>query len=189
METLAAADESKGQRPLRINVTTSSSPQPLSPGASPTMSNHTTPRVMFTTPPPFSSPQSGSPLLLTSRVKPIYPQLSGSSGPASPATIPPVSDHNHPIHEFSPARSPLKGPAKARTDTDGNNNPALSTENRASRCSHQASRSKDMSPAREKMSLTAKSSLQKIVSMVLRPPYHSGKIDKDQYTDINCNVL
>ena len=194
VETSAAADESKGQRPLRVNVTNRSSPQPSSPGASPTASNHATPRAMSTTPPPYSSPRSGSPLLLTSRVEPIYPQLNSPPGPASPSTVTTDVNHNPPMHDFSPNQSPVKSPTKATTDTHEFPHHVHHADNRASRPSHQTSpytsppRSKDTSPAREKMSLTAKSSLQKVVSAALRPPYHNGKIDKDQYTYINRKV-
>ena len=191
VETSAAADETKGQRPLRINITSRSSPQPSSPDASPTASNHASPRAMSTTPPPFASPRSGSPMLLTSRVEPLYPPVNGSPRPSSPNTIASAVDNNH---DFSPTQTPIKAPEKGSPETNGHRDHIKPPSGRVSRLPIQISpdtsspRSLDTSPAREKMSLNAKSSLQKIVSSALRPHYHGNKIDKDQYTDINRNV-
>ena len=191
VETSAAADEAKGQQPLRIDITNRPSPQPSSPDASPTASNHATPRAVSTTPPPFASPRSGSPMLLTSRVEPIYPLLNVSPHPSSPIATASNFDHDQ---DFSPTQSPIKGPAKGSLDTNDHHDHPKLPDARVSRLPLQASpknsppRSLNTSPAREKMSLNAKSSLQKIVSAALRPHYHSNKIDKDQYTDINRNV-
>lgn len=81
VESSTAPDETKGQtRSSMLNTTGHSSPQVSSPGASPTTSNHASPRALSASPPPF---RPGSPFFLTSRVEPIFP--------------PP---------EFSPERSP-----------------------------------------------------------------------------------
>ena len=204
VETSAAADETKGQRPLRINVTNRSSPQPSSPGASPTASNHATPRAMSTTPPPTASPRAGSPMLLTSRVEPMYPALPSSSRSQSPSRAAPavasILENDPQANDFSPTHSPRK---------TSNNHHAADT-NASTLVTHSsphnsssppppppATHSKDLvsattttttTPARDSLSLTAKSSLQKIVSAALRPYYHSNKIDKDQYTEINRKV-
>ena len=164
--TSSAPDETKGSSHyLTQSVTNHSSPQPSSPGASPTSSNHASPRARSTTPPPSLSTRPGSPLGLTSKVEPIFP--------------PP---------EFSPTRSPLDTSLAYRLPHDSQ---LISRERRVSRHRHQGSSpptSKDTSPARVNMPLSLKSDLQKMVTAALKPFYHSNAVSKDQYTDINRNV-
>ena len=73
IETSTTVDDKKGLgRTLQNIATNHSSPQPSSPGASPTASNHATPRAGSTTPPPMAATRPSSPLSLTSKVEPIF---------------------------------------------------------------------------------------------------------------------
>lgn len=169
VESSAAPDETKGQtRPSLLTITGHSSPQISSPGASPTTSNHASPRALSTTPPPFPSTRPASPFSLTSKVEPIFP--------------PP---------EFSPIRSPSEPPPAHRTFNDSRYS---MRDARPSRPSTQISpgssppRSEDTSPSRINMSLEAKSDVQRMVSAALKPHYKSNTVSKDQYTDINRNI-
>ncbi|KAK4692369.1 hypothetical protein P7C71_g4818, partial [Lecanoromycetidae sp. Uapishka_2] len=165
IETSSAPDETKGSSHYPTqSATNHSSPQPSSPGASPTNSNYGTPRARSTTPPPSLSTRPGSPLGLTSKVEPIFP--------------PP---------EFSPTRSPLEPTLSYRP----HDSQKVHQERRVSRTPKQGSSppgSKDTSPARANMPLSLKSDLQKMVTVALKPYYHSNAVSKDQYTDINRNV-
>ncbi|KAL8943518.1 MAG: hypothetical protein Q9216_001053 [Gyalolechia sp. 2 TL-2023] len=167
VESSAASDEPVGQnRPSTLSLAGLSSPQQLSPGASPTASNHASPRALSTTPPPSLSPRSGSPLSLTSKVEPVFP--------------PP---------EFSPARSP---PDNHRTIPEWRRN--QSNELYHPRPRYQSSlrssppRSDENSPPRPNMSLEAKEGVQKMVASALKPHWHRSEISKDQFTDINRSV-
>lgn len=169
VESSAAPDETKGQtRPLLLSTTGHSSPQVLSPGASPTTSNYASPRALSTTPPPYSSTRPGSPFSLTSKVEPIFP--------------PP---------EFSPARSPSEPSLTHRPLPESRQ---IGKDVRQSRSRTQISpgsnspRSEDTSPSRINMSLSAKSDIQKMVSAALKPHYKSNAVSKDQFTDINRNI-
>lgn len=164
IETSSAPDETKGQSRWSMqSATNHSSPQPSSPGASPTTSNHATPRARSTSPPPSLSTRPGSPLSLTSKVEPIYP--------------PP---------EFSPERSP----DSTFTYRPSNGSRQSIKDRRQSRPVNQGSspptRSNDTSPSRN-MPLSTKSDLQKMVTAALKP-YYPNEVSKDQYTDINRNV-
>ncbi|MCJ1480706.1 hypothetical protein MMC06_000861 [Schaereria dolodes] len=173
VESSAAPDESKGQhRPsalLNIVPTDHSSPRLSSPGASPTASNHPSPRPISTTPPPSLLTRPGSPIPLTSKVEPIYP-----------------------LPEFSPSRSPPLESALQHHQAvvslplilDRRRSRALAQSSPAS----SPTRSEDTSPSRINMSLSAKSDVQKMVKDALRPHYHSNNVSKDQYTNINRSV-
>lgn len=160
----AAPEETKGTtRPLLFAATGHSSPYLSSPGASPTTSNHPTPRALSTTPPPSLSTRPGSPSSLTSKVEPTFPPT-----------------------EFSPVRSPPlaphRTPAELRVDirqsrSREHNSPGLSSP-----------RSEEISPNRMNMSLSAKLNAQKMVSAALQPYYRGNSISKDQYTDVNRSV-
>lgn len=166
IETSSAPEESKAARFSMQSATGHSSPQPSSPGASPTTSNHASPRARSLTPPLSLSTRPGSPILLTSKVEPIYP--------------PP---------EFSPVRSPPDSNLAYRPSSIESQQTLK--DRRQSRPLQQGSsppRSLDTSPTRANMSLSTKSDLQKMVSTSLKPYYHSNTISKDQYTDINRNV-
>lgn len=169
VESSAAPDETKGQtRPSLYANTGHPSPQISSPGASPTTSNHASPRALSTTPPPFLSTRPASPFSLTSKVEPIFP--------------PP---------EFSPVRSPSEVTMAYRAFPDSRQVPK---EIRQARSRHHISpgssppRSEETSPSRISMSLEAKSDVQKMVSAALKPHYKSNSVSKDQYTDINRNI-
>ncbi|KAI9809419.1 MAG: hypothetical protein M1827_006855 [Pycnora praestabilis] len=168
VETSAAPEET-GSR-YRASVSNMSpvdhsSPQMSSPGASPTTSNHPTPRALSTTPPPFSANRPGSPVPLTSKVEPIFP-----------------------APEFSPSRSPQVESTRLSRDQNGHHNYTSYTLNQSSPYSSSPTRSKETSPTRANMSLSAKSDIQKVVSASLKPHYHKGEVSKDEYTDINRNV-
>ncbi len=159
-----APDETKSQAHYSMQYATNhSSPQPSSPGLSPTSSNHATPRARSATPPPSLITRPGSPLSLTSKVEPIYPpsEFSLEKSPVeSYLAYRPTSD----------ARQSIKDRRLSRPITQGSNLP----------------RSNDTSPTRN-MPLSTKSDLQKMVTAALKPHY-PHEISKDQYTDINRNV-
>lgn len=169
VESSAAPDETKGQtRPSFLNITGHSSPQISSPGASPTTSNHASPRALSTTPPPFSSTRPASPFSLTSKVEPIFPppEYSPIRSPSEPS----------PAHRtFDELRYPTRDPRPSRPRT--RMSPGSSPP-----------RSEDTSPSRVNMSLEAKSDVQKMVSAALKPHYKSNTVSKDQYTDINRSI-
>ena len=160
IETSNTPDEPKG--PIRLSippVTTHTSPQPSSPGASPTTSDHASPRARSTTPPPSLSTRPGSPFSLTSKVEPIFP--------------PP---------EFSPNRSPPEAPLVHRSKPESRRQP------RSIQLSSSPPTSRDTSPNRANMPFSTKADLQKMVSTALKPHYQSNIVSKDQYTDINRYV-
>lgn len=173
VESSAAPDERKGQtRPILTlsNTVPSgySSPRYSSPGASPTTSNHPTPRPTSTTPPPSLFARPGSPIPLTSKIEPIYP-----------------------LPEFSPERSP---PSDSCLPHRPSRPPRQSHDARQSRsvlkqvrCSSPL-RSEDASPSRVSMSLSTKSNIQKMVKDALKSPYKNKELSKDEYTEINRNV-
>ena len=165
IETLNTPDEIKAAPYSTHTTTGQSSPYLSSPAASPTSSNHATPRARSLTPPPSLSTLPGSPLSLTSKVEPIYP--------------PP---------EFSPVRSP---PDIALAHRPSDDSKHRSNDQRASRKLNSKpsdTRSQDSSPTRTTMSLSTKADLQKMVTTALKPHYHKNTVSKDQYTDINRNV-
>lgn len=167
VESSTAPEESVGQgRPTISSVAGHSSPLQSSPGASPTASNHASPRALSTTPPPSISPRSASPLFLTSKVEPVFP--------------PP---------EFSPARSP---PDSHRTIPEWRRNQSNELHHPRPRYQHSlrssSPRSDEHSPARANMSLEAKEGVQKMVSSALKPHWHRSEISKNQFTEINRNV-
>ena len=147
------------------SVTGHSSPQPSSPGVSPTTSNHPSPRARSTTPPPSVATRPGSPFSLTSKVEPIYP----------PA-------------EFSPARSPIDTTFAHRPHHEKRPTIKSRRQSRPPVQSSGAPRSEDTSPTRTTMPLSTKTDLQRMVSTALSPHYQSNTVSKDQYTDINRNV-
>ncbi|KAI4212097.1 MAG: hypothetical protein LQ351_005127 [Letrouitia transgressa] len=167
VESSTTPDESNGQHRLSLlPVADYASPRYSSPGASPTGSNHASPRALSATPPPSISPRPGSPLSLTSCVEPIFP-----------------------APEFSPASSPTE-PHRAAPEIQrqiGGWRESRS-QHRASPESRPQPRADDVSPSRLGMSFTAKTDLQKMVATALKPHYHSQTVNKDQYTDINRTV-
>lgn len=165
IETSSAPDETKAARYATQTTTGHSSPYLSSPGASPTSSNHATPRARSLTPPPSLSTLPGSPLSLTSKVEPIFP--------------PP---------QFSPVRSPPDSSSAHRPPDDTRQR---SKEHRQSRRLNQGSSphtSQETSPTRAVMPLSIKADLQKMVTTALKPYYHNNTVSKDQYTDINRNI-
>ncbi|KAI9713662.1 MAG: hypothetical protein M1812_006634 [Candelaria pacifica] len=138
-----------------------------SPVVSPTTSNHASPRALSATPPPFPT-RPGSPIPLTSKVEPIFPTPEFSPS-WSPATTSPQTRQSNIV---PPSHRPHRRPSRS-----GKTSPDTSPP-----------RSSETSPTRAKMSLSAKSDIQKMVSTALKPHYHTGKVSKDQYTDINRNI-
>ena len=141
------------------------SPQYSSPAASPTASNHPSPRALSASPPPMGNGRPGSPVPLTSKIEPLYP----------------------PAPDFS------SEPEQTLTSRQRHRNSKSQTRvgrwaaESANSSSPPRSRSEDNSPTRA-MSLTAKENLQKLVKNALKGPYKNGEVTKDQYTDINRNV-
>ncbi|KZF21535.1 hypothetical protein L228DRAFT_155238 [Xylona heveae TC161] len=144
------------------------SPRISSPGASPTGSNHPSPRALSATPPPFPNTRPGSPLPLTSKIEPVF-----IPAEFSPPRLPPL-DGSGSNHETSTDRS--RGKVRPSRPAPASSPPSS------------PSRSKDGSPTRPAISLSAKADLQKMVSAALKPHYHKNEISKDQFTDINRNI-
>ena len=173
VESSAAPEESKGQTRLQLTLPNAipsdhSSPRYSSPGASPTASNHPSPRALSTTPPPLLCGRAGSEVPLTSNVEPIYP-----------------------APEFSPERSPPLEPLPHRPHCAS----VLSnTDTRRSRRSlngyidSSPPRSHEVSPTRANMPLSAKEDIQKLVKDALKVPYKNKEVSKEQYTEINRTV-
>ena len=158
IETSTAPDETK--TPARLSTQPNhGSSQPSSPGASPTTSNHASPRARSTTPPPSTSPRPVSPFSLTSKVEPVFPQP-----------------------EYSPNSSPVDASLVHRSKAEQKRQP------RPAQQGSSPARSEDTSPTRNNMPFSTKADLQKMVSTALKPHYQSNVISKDQYTDINRNV-
>ncbi|MCJ1411326.1 hypothetical protein MMC19_005414 [Ptychographa xylographoides] len=95
VESSAAPEEGKGKTRHLPNLSyiipsDHSSPRYSSPGASPTSSNHPTPRALSATPPPSLSARPGSPIPLSSKVEPIYPlpEFSPERSPPSDSPLP-----------------------------------------------------------------------------------------------------
>ena len=161
----SSAPEGVQTNPTMQIVTGQSSPQPSSPGVSPTTSNHPSPRARSTTPQPSVGTRPGSPFSLTSKVEPIYP----------PA-------------EFSPTRSPTDISLVHRPHNESRQSDKSRRRSRPPIQTSSPPRSKDTSPARAAMPLSTKTDLQKMVSTALTPHYQSNAVSKDQFTDINRNV-
>ena len=172
VESSAAPDESKGQARSPIMSTVPldhASPLNPSPGASPSTSNHPSPRALSTTPPPSFITRPGSPTPLTSKVEPIYPPL-----------------------DFSPQRSPPSPCLLSQRPIDGAEMCMRSRQQLRSGLPISSDsgnlQAEETSPSRTKMSLTAKSDIQKMVKDALKTPYANQTISKDEYTDINRSV-
>ena len=169
VESSEAPEEGKGQvRPLSILANTSpsgySSPDYASPGASPTASNHATPRALSITPPPSVYVRPGSPIPLSSMVEPIYP-LPGFPHESDPS-LPVLSSHG-PSYPYDAQRS------RSVLQPIHHSSPP---------------RSEEASPSRIHMPLSTKSDIQKLVKDALRSPYKNNELTKDQYTEINRHV-
>ena len=173
VESSAAPEESKGQNRLQLTMpyaihSDHSSPRYSSPGASPTASNHPSPRPLSTTPPPLFSGRAGSEVPLTSNVEPIY------SAP-----------------EFFPERSPLLEPLPHRPNRASL---PFACDSRRSRPSLQGisdsspPQSHEATPTRANMPLSAKEDIQKLVKDALKVPYKNKEVSKEQYTEINRTV-
>ena len=158
IETATSSDDTK--TPARIfHQPNHVSPQDSSPGASPTSSNYASPRPRSITPPPSTSPRPGSPVGLTSRIEPIFPQP-----------------------EYSPSSSPVDASLAHRSKVE------QKRQTRPMLQSSSPARAEDTSPTRNNMPFSTKADLQKMVSTALKPHYQSNVISKDQYTDINRNI-
>lgn len=163
----AAPDETKGQtRPFLFAATAHSLSHLSSPGASPTTSNHASPRGLSTTPPPSLSTRPGSPSSLTFKIEPTFPPTE-----FSPVRSPPLAPHP------APAQLPQTIVDIRQSRPREHNSPGSSSP-----------RSEEISPNRMNMSLSAKLNAQKMVSSALQPHYRGNAISKDQYTDINRRV-
>ncbi|KAK2753253.1 hypothetical protein FQN54_007944 [Arachnomyces sp. PD_36] len=148
------------------------SPGPSSPALSPLPSNHSSPRLSATTPPPHARALSPTPL--TSTIEPIFP---------SP--------------EFSPSCSPLVDTSTCTharcirirgRELNEERERIRARRAQASSISPSRHRSDEASPTRAGLSLSAKSEVQQMVKMALKPHYRDQVVDKDQYTDINRRI-
>lgn len=146
-------------------ITGHSSPQPSSPGTSPTTSNYPSPCARSTTPPPSVAPRPGSPFSLTSKVEPVYPPV-----------------------DFSPILSPTDATLAHRPHNEMRHSTKARRRSRPTLQRSSPPRSEDISPTRATIPLSTKTDIQRMVSTALTPHYQSNIVSKDQYTDINRNV-
>ncbi|EED22816.1 PHD and RING finger domain protein, putative [Talaromyces stipitatus ATCC 10500] len=142
---------------------------PSSPSLSPASSNRSSPRLSSRSPPPHSRIRAVSPIQLS-------PSIDSPSSPSSPSP---------PSPEFSPSASP----AQSQTDnSDFQRQPDSSHRDPRRQRRAEGIRSSDVSPSRLSLSLSAKSSIQKLVSSELKPYYRRKVISKDDYTNINRTI-
>ncbi|KAI9845258.1 MAG: hypothetical protein M1837_005014 [Sclerophora amabilis] len=136
-----------------------------SPGSSPTTSNYSSPRAMSTTPPPPPpANRPMSPLSLTSKVEPVFPQRSFSPSSSSLPT--------------TPSSRAAKAKSKSRSHEGSRSRPRTRTASH-----HGSSNSPESSPERAR-----KADIQKMVKSALSPYYHNQGMAKDDYTNINRNI-
>lgn len=133
---------------------------PSSPSLSPASSSRSSPRLSSRSPPPHSRIRAVSPIQLSPSI----------DSPSSPSP------------EFSPTVSPAQSP----TDT-------FELRRRRHHDLHrqhqtEGIRSNDVSPSRLSLSLSAKTSIQKLVGSELKPYYRRKLITKDDYTNINRTI-
>ncbi|KAJ5102213.1 hypothetical protein NUU61_004435 [Penicillium alfredii] len=142
-------------------------PWPSSPSISPASSNHSSPRLSSTTPPPFARSRPISPINLNSPAElsspPFSPEVSSSGNPTTP-----------------------NGTTEDSMTRRDSGRPRWRIPGRAVHASH--SRSPDTSPQRTGPSLAVKSDIQKMVGAALKPHYKKKTLSKDQYTDINRTI-
>ncbi|KAE8375868.1 hypothetical protein BDV26DRAFT_267004 [Aspergillus bertholletiae] len=145
---------------VSVAATDHATPGPSSPSISPVPSNHSSPLLSSTTPPPHP------------RSRPISPlQLSTPTNPSSPPFSPGVS----------PTFSTEDTPSQGLPDSTRRRIPIAAFRSSLLRVN-------DKSPSRPGLSLEVKTDIQKLVSAALKPYYHSKMVSKDEYTDINRNI-
>lgn len=196
-------------RPLRAAgsppATEHGSPRPSSPAGSPLPSNHSSPRGLSPSPPPGHRPSS--PTTLSSSIQPIYqenrptspPLREKSNGvPRPPATRSTSNNGNanavvHPTPRPRPPR--IEGvllqatSAPSSLSRRSHNVTPIQTGQAQTNTHKNGSHANDASsPTRATMSLSTKSSIQKLVSAALKPLYNDATITKDEYTTINRDV-
>ncbi|KAI9855599.1 MAG: PHD and RING finger domain-containing protein 1 [Vezdaea acicularis] len=157
-----------------------SPPALSSPGASPTGSNHPSPYVVSTTPPPYATSASrpNSPIPLTSKVEPVYapPKFSPSRSPKPPATTTTAT------HTTTDRSRRLSRPTQTN---DGHDSKASSPTTH-----RRPSRAKEISPSRLTVPLSTKEEIMKIVNGALQPYWAAKprKISKEEFTRVNRDV-
>ncbi|PYI20983.1 PHD and RING finger domain protein [Aspergillus japonicus CBS 114.51] len=139
-----------------------------SPSISPAPSNHSSPRMSSTTPPPHG------------RNRPVSPLQLGS--PADPSSPP-----------FSPDVSPIASDKDRHEDQSPRHTPPPRWNRRIPRAAARSAalRSLHASPSRSGPSgpsSAVKSAVQKLVVSELKPYYRSKLVSKDEYTDINRSI-
>ncbi|KAF9892438.1 hypothetical protein FE257_001546 [Aspergillus nanangensis] len=152
-----------------VAATDHPTPGPSSPSISPVPSNHSSPHLSSTTPPPHA------------RSRPISPiQLSSPADLSSPPFSPDVS----------PAGSSKDVKGKGPTDSTPPRIVVDFSRRRIPRAATRSAmiRSTDSSPSRTNLSLAVKSDIQKLVGSSLKPYYRSRIITKEEYTDINRTI-
>ncbi|KAI9760975.1 MAG: 60S ribosomal protein L43 [Chaenotheca gracillima] len=150
-----------------------------SPGSSPVTSSYSTPRAMSRTPPPLSPAgnRPGSPMSLTSRVEPIFPQHA-----FSPETSP-----SEPIRPTKVSRTDTKEPRHSRAQRveaqSRSSEPSRSRPRTRPTSRHGTKSSPDTSPER-----AWKLDIQNLVKSSLRPFHQLHGLSKEHYTVVNRDV-
>ncbi|RAO69608.1 uncharacterized protein BHQ10_005620 [Talaromyces amestolkiae] len=136
---------------------------PSSPSLSPASSNRSSPRLSSRSPPPHSRRRAVSPIQLSHSI----------DSPSSP----------------SPDFSPTVSPAQSQTDTSElRRRPDHRHHDYHRHRRAEGMRSTEVSPSRFSLSLSAKTSIQKLVGSELKPYYRRKLITKDDYTNINRTI-
>ncbi|RMZ86420.1 hypothetical protein DV736_g6353, partial [Chaetothyriales sp. CBS 134916] len=183
-ESTHASSRMNGHRPLPRTAGSPVdhiSPRPSSPAHSPSSSNHSSPRALSATPPPFGASRPVSPVGLSSTIQPIYPTVEASSRGHSPSPKPNgVPDNSRDRHQAPTTNGIMIAQPRPRSRippfirTSPPPPPTMSPV--------------EGSPTRATMSLSAKSDVQKLVSSALKPHYNDQTISKDEYTTINRDI-
>ncbi|PLB51230.1 hypothetical protein P170DRAFT_382591 [Aspergillus steynii IBT 23096] len=139
-------------------------PGPSSPSISPAPSNHSSPYLSSSTPPPHLRSRPISPIQLASPMVPSSPLFSPDVSPAGTGNDTKEDTPSRPAAERPQPRVP-----RAWLQSSG-------------------ARSNDSSPTRTKPSSAVKSDIQRLVGAALKPYYRSRIISKDEYTDINRSI-
>ncbi|KAJ5785377.1 uncharacterized protein N7503_010589 [Penicillium pulvis] len=142
-------------------------PGPSSPSISPVSSNHPSPQLASTTPPPFSRSRPISPIQLSSPVEPSSPPFSPEISFSGSRDASPTSDDAAPRREAARPRSRI--PRRALELAQSRSSP-------------------ETSPSRHGPSLAVKSAIQKMVGNSLKPHYRAKMVTKEQYTEINRTI-
>ena len=155
----------------------------LSP--SPLSSTYHTPRSSSITPPPHVSTRPASPPSSTTRVERAFPPRDHSRSRSHDHSRNHSRSHSC---SYSRSRSRHRSPEREGRDPELTSPTPEIRQPRPIRQEAARPRSQGSSPTRANMSLEAKEGVNQIVKSALTPHWRSGKLTKDQYSEINRSV-